>query len=65
MYSYLVVNVSKTFLVELQNYIGTGEYNAMIARASFDFCVERKETKFLDILILGHVKGSYRSITTQ
>ena len=32
----------KDIFVELQNYISTGEYSAMIDHASFDLCVERK-----------------------
>ena len=41
----------KTFLVELKNDIGTSEYNAMIVHASFYFCIEREQIKFLDILM--------------
>ena len=42
----------KFFLVELQNYIGTDEYNAMIVHVSFDFCMERKQQiKIFDILM--------------
>ena len=47
----LVVKSFKAFLVELQSYIGTGECKAMIVYASFDFCVERKQIKYLDILM--------------
>ena len=38
-------------MVKLQNYIGPGEYNAMIVHALFDFCVERKQINILDILM--------------
>ena len=56
----------KTFLVELHNYIGTSEYNAMIVHASSDICMVRKQIKVLDLLMfLGHAKGSYRSIITK
>ena len=49
----------KTCLVELDNYIGTSEYNAMIVHASSDICMVRKQIKVLDLLMfLGHAKGS-------